>query len=222
MDAQQKVTVSEARERMPQGWRQVLQAVRARYATPDFVTGVRFVNEVAELAEAAQHHPEVSLAYSSVELRLTSHDVGGLTGRDLDLAAQIAQAAQSLGLSPEPSAITQVELGLDSDAAAALSEAYAALLGTTVVRGEEAVDPDGRQPTVWFQDSDPAFVGAPGAPEQRWHLDVWVAEDEGQARVDAFVAAGGVLVDDSQAPAFWVVADAEGNRSCVCTVSSRG
>lgn len=220
MGPEQRLTVSEVRPLVPPGWRQVLGALHARYATKNFATGARFVAAVAELADAANHHPEVALAYGSVELRLTSHDVGGVTQRDLDLANRVAEVADSLGLESEPGRITQVELGLDSDAAGALTGPYAALLGTARER-DEVVDPEGRRPSVWFQGSDPDHVPAPGEPQQRWHLDVWVAEDEGPARVEAFVAAGGRLVDDSEAPSFWVLADAEGNRSCVCTVADR-
>ena len=60
-----------------------------------------------------------------------------------------------------------------------------------------------------------------GDTEQRWHLDVWVPEDQVATRIAAFIAAGGRLVDDSNAPSFWVLADAEGNRSCVCAVTAR-
>ncbi|MDW3503000.1 hypothetical protein NQ272_27995, partial [Escherichia coli] len=53
--------------------------------------------------------------------------------------------------------------------------------------------------------------------EQRWHLDVWVAPEEAQPRLQAVLDAGGRLLSDASAPAFWVVEDVEGNRSCICT-----
>ena len=48
-----------------------------------------FVNRVAELAEAADHHPDVDIRYSKVTLTLSTHDAGGLTGRDFDLAGKV-------------------------------------------------------------------------------------------------------------------------------------
>ena len=55
----------------------------------------------------------------------------------------------------------------------------------------------------------------------RVHLDVTVAHDEADARVAAAIAAGGRLVSDEHARAFWVLADAEGNEACVCTWQDR-
>jgi 4a-hydroxytetrahydrobiopterin dehydratase len=74
------------------------------------------------------------------------------------------------------------------------------------------VDPAGQLPAVWFQQMD-----APRPQRNRIHFDVTVAHDEAESRVQAALAAGGVLVSDSAAPSFWVLADAEGNEACVCT-----
>jgi len=56
---------------------------------PDFVAAMRFVNHVAELAEAAGHHPDIDIRYNRVRLALTTHDAGGLTSKDFDLAAKV-------------------------------------------------------------------------------------------------------------------------------------
>ena len=79
-------------------------------------------------------------------------------------------------------------------------------------------------PTVWWQepDGDDKTWALPQQPfEQRWHLDVWVAHDEGERRLQAVLDAGGRLVSDRAAPAYWVVEDADGNRSCICTPAGR-
>jgi 4a-hydroxytetrahydrobiopterin dehydratase len=55
----------------------------------DFTGAMQFVNAVADLAEAANHHPDIAISWNKVTLRLTSHDAGGLTQSDLDLAAEI-------------------------------------------------------------------------------------------------------------------------------------
>ena len=65
---------------------------------------------------------------------------------------------------------------------------------------------------LWFQDTDEHET-----PRQRFHLDVWVAPEVAEQRIAAAVAAGGVIVDDSQAPSFTVIADPDGNKACVCT-----
>ncbi|MBL8953114.1 MAG: 4a-hydroxytetrahydrobiopterin dehydratase [Myxococcaceae bacterium] len=58
------------------------------YEWPKFLTGIAFVNEVAKLAEAADHHPDIDVRYNKVTLKLTTHDAGGLTFRDTELADQ--------------------------------------------------------------------------------------------------------------------------------------
>lgn len=54
-----------------------------------FVEAMQFVNRVAELAEGVGHHPDIDIRYNKVRLGLTSHDAGGITDRDFDLAAGI-------------------------------------------------------------------------------------------------------------------------------------
>jgi 4a-hydroxytetrahydrobiopterin dehydratase len=55
----------------------------------NFIEAMQFVNSVAELAEGAGHHPDIDIRYNKVRLALISHDAGGLTERDFDLAAGI-------------------------------------------------------------------------------------------------------------------------------------
>jgi len=59
------------------------------YTFPDFVAAIAFVNSVAALAESANHHPDIDIRYNQVRLALISHDSGGLTKRDIKLAAKI-------------------------------------------------------------------------------------------------------------------------------------
>ena len=71
------------------GWELVEGRIRKQYELPGFREAMAFVNRVAELAEAADHHPDILIEYRKVTLTLTSHDSGGLTARDFKLAAQI-------------------------------------------------------------------------------------------------------------------------------------
>jgi 4a-hydroxytetrahydrobiopterin dehydratase len=56
----------------------------------DFAAAMAFVNRVAELAEGANHHPDIDIRYNRVKLALVSHDAGGITDRDAGLARQIS------------------------------------------------------------------------------------------------------------------------------------
>jgi 4a-hydroxytetrahydrobiopterin dehydratase len=71
------------------GWEIDGDRLRKRYAFDSFALAVAFVNRVAGLAEAADHHPDILIEYRHVTLTLTTHDSGGLTARDFSLAARI-------------------------------------------------------------------------------------------------------------------------------------
>ena len=71
------------------GWKHVGKTIERRFEFPDFVTAMIFVNRVAELAEEANHHPDIDIRYNKVVLALTSHDSGGITSRDVKLAKRI-------------------------------------------------------------------------------------------------------------------------------------
>lgn len=199
-------------------WRQIRDTLRTRFRTGDFVTGLDFVNRVGAVAERRNHHPDVMLTYPEVAITLTSHDVAGLTDRDIDLAREISAIASELGLGHDTS-VTDVELALDTADHQPLSDFYAALLDAEQ-RADGLDIVTGRPPAMWFQTPSDEGIGLPPAsPPQRWHLDVWVSPDEAERRVQAVLDAGGRLISDASAPSFWVLEDADGNRSCVCAVS---
>lgn len=196
-------------------WRDLARGLHTRFATGDFATGLRFVEAVGEAAEAAGHHPDVTLTYPSVDVALISHDVGAITERDVSLARRISEIAREQGIASRPHELVQAELGLDTADAAGIGPFWAALLWGEVdaLQGGDVVG-DARIPLLWFQDTD-----AHETPRQRFHVDVWVPVEEAQQPIDAARAAGGTVVDESLAPAFVVLADPEGNRACVCTAA---
>ncbi len=73
------------------GWQRVGASIRKQYRCPGFPAALAFVNRVGALAESARHHPDILVEYDRVTLTLTTHDAGGLTERDFDLAAQVEQ-----------------------------------------------------------------------------------------------------------------------------------
>ncbi len=197
-------------------WRMLQQGIHARFRTGDFAAGVRFVDAVAAAADDANHHPDVTLTYSVVDVGLLSHDVDQVTDRDLALAGRISEIAAGQGISADPSGLQQIELCLDSPDHHRVQPFWRDLLAYERGDGPDALsDPTGRAPSVWFQES-----GAQD-PRQRWHLDIWVPAEQVQPRIDAVLAAGGLLVADVSEKSFWVLEDADGNRSCICTAAGR-
>lgn len=213
-----KLTTKQVLDAGLDDWRKLAQALHARFLTGDFVTGLRFVTAVTDAAERANHHPDVTLTYPFVDVKLVSHDVDQVTQRDVDLARQITEIARGQEIAAEPSAVTEVELALDTADLASVGPFWSALLtgSTESLSGNDVVDPAGRLPLLWFQDTD-----AHETPRQRFHVDLWVPHDEAEKRIAAAVAAGGRVVDDGNAPSFVVLADPEGNKACVCTCLDR-
>jgi 4a-hydroxytetrahydrobiopterin dehydratase len=64
-------------------------AIWREFNFKNFVQGVAFVNQVANLAEAAKHHPNISISYTKVSLSISTHSAGKVTEKDLDLALKI-------------------------------------------------------------------------------------------------------------------------------------
>ena len=95
-------------------WRLLFSALHGRFETGDFATGLRLVEGIGAAAEELDHHPDVDLTYPRVTVRLTSHDVGGVTSRDVELARRISDLAGSLGAKADPAGVSVLELGLDT------------------------------------------------------------------------------------------------------------
>jgi 4a-hydroxytetrahydrobiopterin dehydratase len=198
-------------------WAYLLGGLETRLETKDFATGLRLVASIGAAAEEANHHPDLDLRYRHLDIRLRSHDVGGVTERDLALARTISEQAATEGATAAPRVAKRVELALDTPDVEAVRPFWGAVLDMRETRASEGHPElsDDVLPTMWFQASGSE------EPRQRFHLDLWVAPEVVEERIAAAVAAGGVLVSDAEAPAFWVLADPEGNKVCLCTWQTR-
>jgi 4a-hydroxytetrahydrobiopterin dehydratase len=213
-EQKQVLTFAEVEAAGLDDWRQMFEALRTRFLTGGFNQGLELVTRIAALADEADHHPDVDLRYPHVNVTIFSHDVFGVTSRDVDLARAISAAAAELGIAADPTATTVVEIALDTWDHEEIKPFWAAVLGMTdhPHHDQELRDLAGTQPTVWFQHTD-----AHDEPRQRFHLDIRVPPEVADGRIAAALAAGGVLVSDEQAPRFTVLADAQGNKVCVTT-----
>ena len=70
------------------GWTKTGKTIARTYQFKDFPAAIKFVGVVAKLAEKAWHHPDIDIRWNKVTLTLTTHDAGGLTQKDFDLARQ--------------------------------------------------------------------------------------------------------------------------------------
>ncbi|MEF8881421.1 MAG: 4a-hydroxytetrahydrobiopterin dehydratase [Halapricum sp.] len=78
----------EIQDRLPSGWERDDEEIVRVFGFDSYLPGVGFASGVAGLAEDAWHHPEITITWGEVEVRLTTHDAGGITEKDLELAAR--------------------------------------------------------------------------------------------------------------------------------------
>jgi 4a-hydroxytetrahydrobiopterin dehydratase len=208
-------------------WRKLAQGLHTRYPVDDFGIGARFVVAVGEAGDALGHHPRVSMGKGHVGFEVvsddavyreddgTEHVVEWVTQQDVDLARRITEIAGDHGLVADPGSVSELELGLDTANSATIAPVWAALLtGSAASQGrgspsDEVRDAMGRVPNLWFGDVEEQ-------QRQRFHVEVYVAPEVAGRRIADALAAGGTVVDDSNAPSLTVIADQDGNRGIVC------
>ena len=197
-------------------WRYVLGVIRADFVATSFPAAAALVVSITDAAERAVHHPDIDVRYPGrVRVSLTTHATGALTMHDGELARDISGLAAASGALPAPADVQGLELAIDTIDADRIRPFWAAVLGYREV-GDVLVDPFRSGPTVWFQQMD-----EPRTQRNRFHIDVSVPHDVAEQRIAAALGAGGTLVSDRRARAFWILSDVDGNEACVCTWQDR-
>jgi 4a-hydroxytetrahydrobiopterin dehydratase len=200
------------------GWRLVLGRLCTHVPVSSLAAGAELA---AVLATGIDEHLQVDLRADRVILSLRSPATASVTGRDVDIARSISSLLAERGLRAEPDvsrAAQVVEIAVDAMDIASIRPFWQAVFGyqDEFEGAESLIDPHGQGPAIWFQQMD-----APRPQRNRIHLDISVPHDEAAGRIERTLAAGGVLLSDAEAPAFWVLADAEGNEVCITTWQGR-
>ncbi len=182
------------------GWRFVLGQVRATVP-------------VHTLAQGAEVATWIAAGDVTIDLRATEVL---LATRDVELAAHITKTLREHGFDTVPGPVQALELAIDAIDIDAIRPFWKAALAYNEDDDGALSDPSGQGPAVWFQQME-----VPRPQRNRIHFDISVPHDVARARIDAALAAGGTLVSDKAAPAFWVLSDVEGNEICVCTWQGR-
>ena len=203
-------------------WRVLGEGACAYFRTGSFRAGARLVQAISELAGLDEHSPDVDLRRDGVTVRLITitDDYFGMSARDVELARQISAVARELDITADPSSVQNLLVIVGALAAPEVMPFWRAVLGYEP-RGdspdEDLVDPGDRGPAFWFETMDAPRPDGGGAI----HVAVWVPHEEAEARVAAALAAGGRMVRDEHAPAWWTLADAMGNEADVATTLNR-
>jgi 4a-hydroxytetrahydrobiopterin dehydratase len=197
-------------------WRVVGGSAMTVYRTTSFSQGVGFAVLIADAAAPLDHHPDVDIRPTSVTVKLTTHSERSLTVNDVALANAITEAAKLLEIPADPSLAQSMMIAVDAVDPSAVMPFWKAVMGYTE-RGEGVfVDPRRRLPLIWFDQVDQHRP-----PRNRIHLDIQVPPDVAQARVAAALDAGGRMLGDKYAPAWWSLIDAEGNVADIATWEGR-
>jgi 4a-hydroxytetrahydrobiopterin dehydratase len=227
MNPYQRLTRREASDAVTSlGWRLVLGELRTEVLTGSLPLAADVAARAATAA-GAQGHLRMDVRADRVILSLQSAEAGWVTEQDVELARTISAMVDEMRLEAvgrngrNGRSVQVLEIGIDTLDAAAIRPFWRAVLGYADEPGRSGpwdglIDPLGQGPAVWFQRMD-----APRPQRNRIHFDVSVPHDEAEPRIQAALAAGGRMINDTEAPAFWVLADADGNEACVTTWQGR-
>jgi hypothetical protein len=204
-----------------QGWREFLSAegiddwvVLHGGATAVFRVGS--LDKAIRLAEAIAKIPGLegkgillTIGDDFLTVRLT-RDLWQLEPQHIELARAISDVAREYGALADRSAVQEVQVAIAAKQDEIDVNFWRAVLGYLPMADDNAVDPLGHGSTVWMQEID-----ANKPIRHAMHIDVSVAHEQALARLQAALAAGGRIVDDSHAPEYWTLADRAGNRVCI-------
>jgi 4a-hydroxytetrahydrobiopterin dehydratase len=203
-----------------EGWRGFLVAdgvgdwvVLHGGVTAVFVVGS--VREAARLAAAIAEVPGLegsgallTIAENRLTVRL-SRDLWQLEPQHVDVARAVSAVAKEHGAAADRAAVQEVQFAIAAKPDEIDAGFWRAALGYSAMADDNAVDPLGHGSTVWMQELDPSK-----ARRHAMHIDVSVAREQVETRLEAAIAAGGRVVHES--PEHWTLADRAGNRVCIC------
>ena len=209
------------------GWRYALGVARTYVPARSLREAAEIVAQLGdECGAGADDRLLIDVRPGVLCLTVQNLTAGSLTAADAALVRRITTSLAGRGLTADPRAaaprsVQVLEIAIDALDIASVRPFWKAVLGYGDEPGhagpqDAVIDPVGQGPAIWFQQ-----MTEPRPQRNRIHFDISVPHDEAPARIDAALLAGGTLVSDEHAPAFWVLADAEGNEACICTWQGR-
>jgi 4a-hydroxytetrahydrobiopterin dehydratase len=165
---------------------------------------------VAGIADLEGSGALLTIADAHLTIRLT-RDMWQLEPGHVELARTVSAVARAHGAVADRAATQEVQLAIAAKPDTIDVNFWRTVLGYAAMADDNAVDLLGHGSTVWMQDLDEAKP-----LRHAMHIDVSVASEHVEARLAAALAAGGRVVDDSDAPKHWTLADRAGNRVCIC------
>lgn len=182
---------------------------------PTAVFRVSSLHDAARLASAVSEVPGLGprTLLTATSDRLTvklTREMWGTEPDHLTVARAISALAREHGAVGDRSAVQEVQVAIAAKPQAIDLPFWRAVLGYAPMHEDNCIDPLGQGSTVWMQDLDPSK-----SLRHAMHIDVSLARDQIEVRLAAAVAAGGRIVDESEAPSTWILADRSGNKVCL-------
>jgi 4a-hydroxytetrahydrobiopterin dehydratase len=202
-----------------QGWRDFLAAegvddwvvlhggAVAAFRVASAAQGARLAEAIASLPAFEGSRAILTITGDRLTVRLT-RDIWRLETKHVDLARAISAVAAERGAAADRASVQEVQIAIAAKAEALDVEFWRAVLGYERMAHDNAVDPLGHGSVVWMQELDAAKP-----LRHAMHVDVSVASEQVQARLEAALAAGGKIVDDGTEHK--TLADRAGNRVCL-------
>jgi 4a-hydroxytetrahydrobiopterin dehydratase len=181
----------------------------AVYRTDSLADAARLAVAIADVPGLQGSRAVLTVSPTGLSVRL-NREVWGTEARHVELARAVSAVAREHGVAADRAAVQEVQLAVAAKPDAIDVGFWRAVLGYEPMAPDNGIDPLGHGSTVWMQDLDPAKP-----LRHAMHVDVSLAREAAEARVAAAVAAGGRIVDDSDAPGAWILADRAGNKVCI-------
>jgi 4a-hydroxytetrahydrobiopterin dehydratase len=192
-----------------QDWAVLHGGPTAVFRTDTLASAANLAGAIAQLPELDPSHIQLTIVSKRLTVRLR-REVWEIENKHIDLARAISKIAKSLGSVADLSQVQEVQVAISAKPNAIDLDFWRAVLGYESMADDNAIDPLGNSSTVWMQELDEGK-----ALGHAMHLDVSVSRQDVEARVAAAVKAGGVIVDDSHAPSYWILSDRSGNKVCI-------
>lgn len=181
----------------------------AAFRVGSLAQAARLAAAVADVEGTAGPNVALTATPRLLTVRLT-RELWATEEHHIPVARAISDLAKEHGARGDRSAVQEVQFAVAAKPDAIDIAFWRAVLGYDELAPDNGLDPLGHSSTVWMQDLDP------DKPlRHAMHIDVSVPREEAEARLNKAIAAGGQLVDDSNAPAAWILSDKSGNKVCI-------
>lgn len=183
----------------------------AVYRTGSMVEAARLAEAIAAVPGVAGTRAALTITDGRLTVRLT-REMWRTEAEHIELARAISAVARAGGATADLAAVQEVQVAVSARPTDLDLGFWRAVLGYDPMADDNGIDPLGHGSTVWVQG-----LPAEKALRHAMHIDVSVPREQAVARMEAALAAGGRIVDESEAPVNWILADRAGNKVCIAS-----